>query len=835
MADQKFGMEFETKKEAGLMASKTGKYTKSELYEIFNGDTDRSEKMDVLEDIAGDSQAVTAPTRGYPYQPELNSDDTVRDVYFDEIDDTNLSVVPKGEIDRGGDYWVIISNEGALANFREVDKESYEFVKNARSSAGAYDSFKPALNDDFKYETEFEDGLTISGNRNHYVLVPKPSDFDSDNYFSVKFGHLEKMVRLGRGGSYSKRWYQGKTIEHSDTGVARVETDEGFYLLAETLITGFSDEKADLAKVVKLEDNGKLNGGVTGISFVPTEDYSSYEDLKQQVMGSDLAMETFEVVEELKENDISVKRRDLGYDLGRDELESILDISPKPLFVGNEFLANMKGERGSKVDKVEIIAKTDIRAFTGADQNVYDLDKGDVAEIPKPDKQELSFRDYETLDRVKDKIEGADIDWTITRVNDGWNISNGDMRMGATLDYMDNSIKVILQGSAIEKYIDWNDASEGDSIGLGKVLAEDKYRVPKYSVNDIIESIVSTLEEEESELSDSGSKVDQVYDDYYELVNMSPGDIEDRMDNMDCVHKASGDDAVEHLKRNKFIQESNKSEWDSRKVPEEFANSSAESRRVVDQAVRTVSFGKRHLGQLENESITRMEDGCYNPRVEGLKNWAIDPLEMSGFSVDEDRSEESEMSDSNVEYDLGNSRSQNRLSSMSDSAVGQGEVPDVESSQGFGKDVFKSQFGNVDTEVYVDHEDAKKIENGVDAKSHLLELGISDKPNERFVAIYLNGNNEHLGTQVVAMGDQGSVSFDHKSIIRTASMVNARAVIVAHNHPSGNENASDDDLRAIRDLKHDLADVDLDLLDSLVIGGDSIRDISSMRDDTSIW
>lgn len=825
MSDQKFGMEFETKKDAGLMASKTGKYDKSELYEIFNGDTPRSEKLEVLEDIAGDSQAVIAPTRGYPYQPELNSDDTIRDVYFNEIEDVKMGTVPKGEIDEGGDYWVMVSDDNVVIHYREVDKEAWEFIDNKRNQV---QFISPPSASDLPYSVEFDDGLTISGNRDHYIVVPEPEDLESKDYFSVKFEYMEKMVRLGRGGSYSKRWYQGKTLSH-DGDKARIDTENGFYVIAGAKISGYTDEHVDLAGAVKLNETGSMRGGQTGLTIVPTDTYPDYESLLDAIESSDIGMKKFEVISELKDNGISVKRN-LDEDLGEEELEKILELDPEPKVVNDDLIRSLKKDYYVP-EMNNYIAYKDFDEFTGSDLEVHDIDAGDVVEIPVADADAITGS-------INSKLKPLDDFFDILREypseklsEKSWSVetNSGEVTFQFTKDVDSVRPYPIFVGGDIPEKI----ATE-TNYPLTDIKRRDEegalYVRPR-SVKDVVEEI-ERFDDNESELSDSGSGVNAIYDEYNEMVNMTPADIDDRMDNMDCVHKASGDDAVEHLKRNKFIQETNKSDWSSKKVPEEYANDSAESRKVVDQAVRTVSFGERHLAQLENESITRMEDGCYNARVEGLRNWAIDPLQMNGFSVDEDNYSDSEMSDSSVKYESSGSGGQSRLN---DSAVESSRVPDVDSSSRPGVEMFESEFGNVETEVYVDHDSSKKIENGTDAKEHLRDLDIANKPNERFVAVYLNGNNEVLGTQVVAMGDGDSVSFDHKSIIRTASMVNAPAVIVAHNHPSGNESASDDDLRAIRDLKNDLRDVNVELLDSLVIGGDSTIDISSMRDNTSIW
>jgi DNA repair protein RadC len=62
-----------------------------------------------------------------------------------------------------------------------------------------------------------------------------------------------------------------------------------------------------------------------------------------------------------------------------------------------------------------------------------------------------------------------------------------------------------------------------------------------------------------------------------------------------------------------------------------------------------------------------------------------------------------------------------------------------------------------------------------------------------------------------------------REVVRRALELNAAALIVAHNHPSGIAEPSDADISITRRLKEALALVDIRLLDHLVIGdGDCV-------------
>ena len=64
---------------------------------------------------------------------------------------------------------------------------------------------------------------------------------------------------------------------------------------------------------------------------------------------------------------------------------------------------------------------------------------------------------------------------------------------------------------------------------------------------------------------------------------------------------------------------------------------------------------------------------------------------------------------------------------------------------------------------------------------------------ETFIVLYLNRAQQVLGYSIVAEGGTASVAVDVKMIIQTALLANASAIIIAHNHPSGNLRPSIED------------------------------------------
>lgn len=75
-------------------------------------------------------------------------------------------------------------------------------------------------------------------------------------------------------------------------------------------------------------------------------------------------------------------------------------------------------------------------------------------------------------------------------------------------------------------------------------------------------------------------------------------------------------------------------------------------------------------------------------------------------------------------------------------------------------------------------------------------------------------------------GDEGSADFPLRDIIVDAATHGSAAIVLAHNHPSGDSRPSDSDMRATRKLAAAAEALDCAVLDHLVFGG---RDVSSLR------
>ena len=91
---------------------------------------------------------------------------------------------------------------------------------------------------------------------------------------------------------------------------------------------------------------------------------------------------------------------------------------------------------------------------------------------------------------------------------------------------------------------------------------------------------------------------------------------------------------------------------------------------------------------------------------------------------------------------------------------------------------------------------------------------------EHFVALFLNQANRIIGYYHHSMGTINSTQVDIEVLAAAAVKILAKAVIVAHNHPSGKLIPSEADRNVTRKLKAALQLFDIHLLDHLIVTND---------------
>lgn len=100
------------------------------------------------------------------------------------------------------------------------------------------------------------------------------------------------------------------------------------------------------------------------------------------------------------------------------------------------------------------------------------------------------------------------------------------------------------------------------------------------------------------------------------------------------------------------------------------------------------------------------------------------------------------------------------------------------------------------------------------------ELQPEREIQENLWALFLDARNKILAISHVYRGTVNEATVSTRDIIITGLGLNATAVIVAHNHPSGDPKPSENDHHYTIRLASALALVNLELLDHIILGPD---------------
>ena len=104
-----------------------------------------------------------------------------------------------------------------------------------------------------------------------------------------------------------------------------------------------------------------------------------------------------------------------------------------------------------------------------------------------------------------------------------------------------------------------------------------------------------------------------------------------------------------------------------------------------------------------------------------------------------------------------------------------------------------------------------------DAVKHYLQLHLAAKGHEVFAVLFLDSQNRLLGMEEMFRGTLTQTSVYPREVVLRALHHHAAAVVLAHNHPSGNVQPSRADEALTQTLKTALALVDVRVLDHVIV------------------
>lgn len=100
---------------------------------------------------------------------------------------------------------------------------------------------------------------------------------------------------------------------------------------------------------------------------------------------------------------------------------------------------------------------------------------------------------------------------------------------------------------------------------------------------------------------------------------------------------------------------------------------------------------------------------------------------------------------------------------------------------------------------------------------------------EQSYALFLDRTNRVKGHMLLSYGGTTGTAFDLRLIVKGALDSFAEAVILSHNHPSGDSAPSQDDIQNTGKLKQALGVFDMKLIDHIIIGENEIFSFQEER------
>jgi DNA repair protein RadC len=104
------------------------------------------------------------------------------------------------------------------------------------------------------------------------------------------------------------------------------------------------------------------------------------------------------------------------------------------------------------------------------------------------------------------------------------------------------------------------------------------------------------------------------------------------------------------------------------------------------------------------------------------------------------------------------------------------------------------------------------------ASARYLKSRLCGYPYEVFACLFLDNRHRVIAFEELFRGSLGGASVHPREVVRRCLVHNAAALILAHNHPSGTNEPSQDDRTITLKLRDALALIDVKVLDHIIVG-----------------
>ncbi|MGB4897984.1 MAG: JAB domain-containing protein [Ignavibacteria bacterium] len=119
--------------------------------------------------------------------------------------------------------------------------------------------------------------------------------------------------------------------------------------------------------------------------------------------------------------------------------------------------------------------------------------------------------------------------------------------------------------------------------------------------------------------------------------------------------------------------------------------------------------------------------------------------------------------------------------------------------------------------------------NKTDLIKSFLRLQMEQCEREHLGVLYLNTQLQLIEYRIVFSGAVNSCTLSPREIVKDALELNATAIVMAHNHPSGCSEPSRADIASTLRAREALSLFEIDLIDHFVVGKDQITSMVELR------
>ena len=99
-----------------------------------------------------------------------------------------------------------------------------------------------------------------------------------------------------------------------------------------------------------------------------------------------------------------------------------------------------------------------------------------------------------------------------------------------------------------------------------------------------------------------------------------------------------------------------------------------------------------------------------------------------------------------------------------------------------------------------------------------IRVSLQDKAKEHFKLILLNSRNRVIAISTISIGTLTTSLVHPREVFKEAIMHSAASVVLAHNHPSGDPDPSEDDLKITKKLVESGKILGIEVIDHIIIG-----------------